>query len=155
MARSSAPRAGDSTTPPNEPGPDPDNQPTSLSDLITYVMERDGYTNLMPMAGKGRTPYKTLYAWWTGHRGAGRVSGKGGGRQIAVEQLRIFAEDYHLPLPLVLHAAGRASGDLELGEEDLQVLHLYRELTPDDQRLARTLLRDLAERTRSQKVTGG
>jgi hypothetical protein len=118
-------------------------------------MERDGYRNLMPMAKKGRTPYKTLYAWWTGQRGGGRDAGKGGGRAVTVESLRIFAEDYHLPIELVLHAAGRASGDLELGEEDLQVLHLYRELSPEDQAFSREMLRNLVERARSHKVTGG
>jgi len=149
MARSAPPSGG--STP--EAGSDPDNRPASLSDLITFVMERDGYRNLMPMAKKGRTPYKTLYAWWTGQRGADRDGRRGGGRAVTVESLRIFAEDYHLPVELVLHAAGRASGDLELGEEDLHVLHLYRELTPEDKGLAEQLLRNLAERARNRGTT--
>ena len=150
MARS-APTPGGSTP---EAGSDPDNRPASLSDLITFVMERDGYRNLMPMAKKGRTPYKTLYAWWTSQRGGERAAGRqGGGRHVPVESLRIFAEDYQLPLALVLHAAGRASEPLELGEEDLQVLHLYRELTPEDKELAGQLLRNLADRARNRGVT--
>jgi hypothetical protein len=151
MARS-APDTGDSTTPPD---PRPDAAPESLSDLITYVMERDGYTHLMPMAKKGRTPYKTLYAWWTGSRGSAKRGAGGGGRSIDRESLRDFAEDYHLPLDMVLHAAGLASGDLELGEEDLQVLHLYRELDADDKKLSLQMLRGFAERARSHKVTRG
>ena len=152
MARSSAPDTGDSSTPHD---PRPDAAPESLSDLITYVMERDGYTKLLPMASKGRTPYKTLYAWWTGQRGGAKRGAGGGGRSIDRESLRDFAEDYHLPLHMVLHAAGLASGDLELGEEELQVAHLYGELDPADKELAKRLLRDLAERARSHKVTGG
>ncbi len=129
-----------------------------MSDLITFVMERDGYTKLMPMARNGRTSYKTLYAWWTGQRGTGRSTGKGGGRAITKDALRIFAEDYNLPLPLVLHAAGRATEPLEFGDEELQVLHLYKELSPQDRELAEHMLRtlaDRAERARSQKVTRG
>jgi hypothetical protein len=134
-------------------GPNPEFQPASLSDLITYVMERDGYRKLMPMANRGRTPYKTLYSWWTGQRGTSKDRGHGGGRAITIESLRIFAEDYNLPLPLVLHAAGRATEPLEFGEEDLQVLHLYKELPPEDQELAEQMLRNLAERARSRKTT--
>ncbi len=153
----SAPTPG---KPAGEPraGDDPAAQPASLSDLITFVMERDGYTKLMPMAKKGRTEYKTLYAWWTGQRGAGSGRGKGGGRAISEDSLRIFAEDYNLPLPLVLHAAGRATEPLEFGDEELQVLHLYKELSPEDRELAEHMLRtlaDRAERARNQKATRG
>lgn len=155
---SSAPTAGSKPTPEPRARDDAAVQPTSLSDLITYVMERDGYSKLMPMAKKGRTSYKTLYAWWTGQRGAGSGRGRGGGRAITEESLRIFAEDYNLPLPLVLHAAGRATEPLEFGDEELQVLHLYKELTPEDRELAEQMMRtlaDRAERARSQKVTRG
>ena len=157
MANSARPPG---TTPGQDPGAglDPAAQPTSLSDLITYVMERDGYTKLMPMAKKGRTAYKTLYAWWTGQRGAGASRGRGGGRAIDEESLRVFAEDYNLPLPLVLHAAGRATEPLELGDEELQVLHLYKELSPEDRKLAEQLLQTMAERaerTRNHKVSRG
>jgi hypothetical protein len=84
-------------------GLDPAVQIRSLADLITAVIRRDGYRGLGAMAQHGRIPYKTLYAWRAATRGA-RVG-------PSIDRLTIFAEDHNLPLPLVLHAAGRSARD--------------------------------------------
>lgn len=84
-------------------GLDPDVQIRSLADLIAAVIARDGYRGLGAMAQHSRIPYKTLYAWRSATRGA-----KVGPSE---DRLRIFAEDYQLPLALVLHAAGRVARD--------------------------------------------
>src|ERR1700730_15343303 len=114
-------------------------EPASLGELITWVMDRRGYTNLMQLSKQTRVPYQTLWAWKQGSRNMRR--------RPAVPILQQLAQDLNLSDAMVFHAAGRAfsqPGDLSEGE--LQVLHLYQELSPEDREFAETMLRNLAER---------
>ena len=52
----------------------------------------------------------------------------------------------------MFRAAGRAYDQPDaLDASELQVLHLYQELDPADRELAESMLRNLAERARSQQ----
>lgn len=150
MARSAPEAAGQTAA--DEPGTgfDPGWEPSSLADLIAATMERDGYTRLLTMvnARKSRINYSTIWSWYSGDRARKRPPTR--------KLLTMFAEDFNLPLPLVLKAAGLDDGDEpELSDDEKVIVHLYQELTPQDREFAERMLRDLAERKSNQRTTRG
>jgi hypothetical protein len=68
---------------------------SSLTELISYVMNRDSYSSLSQLKAHTAIPYQTLYAWHDGTRGG------------HPDHLRRFAEDFGLTLDSVFKAAGR------------------------------------------------
>jgi hypothetical protein len=109
-------------------------------------MDTRGWTNLRQLSRHTTVPYQTLWSWKKATRNLRRPP--------AAPILKKVAEDLNLSESMVFRAAGRdypRQGALDDGE--LQVLHLYQELTPEDKELAESMLRNLAERIRSQPVT--
>jgi hypothetical protein len=116
--------------PPVNPG-----EPATLKELLQLVMDTRHHSTLMALSRETQIPYSTLYAWWDGTRGG------------HPDTLREFARDFRLSPSLVFRAAGRI---FELGPDDvdgptLQMLHLWKTLTPAEQGIAERLMRDLAE----------
>jgi len=119
--------------------------PDSLASLVNWIMDERGYANLRQLSRHTRVPYQTLYAWKTGTRNLQRPP--------AVPILQHLAEDFNLSEAMVFRAAGRAYDQPdELSTDELQVLHLYKELDEADRALAESMLRNLADRARDQQV---
>jgi transcriptional regulator with XRE-family HTH domain len=122
--------------------------PATLGELMDWLIDQRGYRSLAQVAKQTDIPYSTLWAWKQRTRNVQRPP--------AAQILRQFAADLDLPEGMVFRAAGRAYSATtagELGDDELQVLHLYQELAPADREFAEQMLRNLAERTRRQDVT--
>lgn len=131
-----------------EPATEPEPQaPDSLEGLLKWVMDKRGYANLRQLSRATEVPYQTLYTWLTKSRNHVRPPKD--------TLLRQFASDLSLSEALVFHAAGRTYGPADSSEEDLQVLHLWHELSPEDRVIAEQMLRSLAERARKQSASPG
>src|SRR5579872_2065719 len=120
-------------------------EPDSLGALLQWIMDQRGYANLAQLSKHTTIPYATMWSWTNGSRNTQRPP--------RVDILKKLAADFNLSEAIVFNAAGRKFEEPQLADAELQVVHLYRELPPEDRALAEQMLRGLAERHRNQTAT--